>query len=325
MKQIVSTFNKLDSGIETLFGRRKRMLGQFYAFLASLFTYINPLVVKLSGAPDTTTVMLIRGMTAFYVAYAVIQTWERPRLQIPQKIIYKLIIRGFLNIIGFYILYWSLKYINLQISLSIRQTAPMITYLLAVAIGQEKLTARRLLYVSGILVGMCLIINPNTIYLRFGEDSEQTKVPLYNWIVAALIFSGFIRAVVTVMMKTIKENDPMINVVYSSGTNLILCGLVYVFDEFSFECTLPQLFLFIMSGITSFGLQTYAFKAIKHEDASIVLVIMSLNVFYSFLGNVFWFHTIPELGAIIGSLVTLVFLALLSLHETERKVGKESQ
>jgi drug/metabolite transporter (DMT)-like permease len=313
MKGVVRCATSIDTSLHNAFLKNPKTLGRIYAVISSFFGFLNPFFVQLSGEKNTIRVMIFRGIILSMTSWAVIQASEHPRTVVHKSIIYKLIFRGMLAVTMFFIFYWALNYMNLQIALTLFQTSPSITYILAILAGQESLTKERTLALIGILAGLSLIISPGLLFFSFDLPKDQENGSMYLLAVGMVLFSAFLKAVVNLLLKTMKENDPMINNLYTSSTNLTLCGFAFIITKTHFDVTLRNFFLFSLNGITTFFMVTYNFKAIQYEDTSVVAVIGSLPILYSFLVNVLFLGTVPEVGAVIGSLMVLVFMAVMTL------------
>jgi drug/metabolite transporter (DMT)-like permease len=315
MKSLVRFVQSIDSSLHTAFATRPKSLGRIYAFCASIFGYLNPFVVQLSGETNTIRVMLFRGLVLCFASYFVMQTSDSPRTYVHKSIIYKLIMRGFLAVVMFFTFYWALNYMSLQIALTLSQTSPMMTYLLAILVGTEALTRERVSLLMGILVGLALIISPRLLFLEAEDTKKEEHGAMYLLAVGMVLFTAFLKAVVFMLLKTLKENDPMINNFYWSSTNILICGVLFLVTGTTFECTPFTAMCFVLNGLTTFGFQTFNFKAIKFEDTSVVAVICSLPVLYSFLVDVFIMGNPPEVGAVVGSFLVLIFMSWLTLIE----------
>lgn len=328
MAHPVRLVQSLDSSFQAAFAGRPKILGRVYALCASVFGYLNPFVVQLSGETNTIRVMLFRGLVLCFASYFVMQSSESPRTYVHKSIIYKLIVRGFLAVVMFFTFYWALNYMDLQIALTLSQTSPMMTYLLAVGVGAEVLTRERVSLLTGVMVGLALIISPGLLFLEIRDPKDGNYGAMYLLAILMVLFTAFLKAVVFMLLKNLKENDPMINNFYWSSTNILICGTLFIVTGTDFQCTPFTCLCFVLNGLTTFGFQTFNFKAIKFEDTSVVAVICSLPVLYSFLVDVLIVGRRPEIGAVVGSFLVLIFMSWLTLLDkkpTKSLPGGESQ
>lgn len=287
-----------------------------YAFLASIFNYLNPLLIKFSQEKNTNIIMLVRGIFITYLSFLIIQASNHPDIKIEKDVLYKLIFRGVLIIIRSFIFYWTLNILGISVALILFQSQSIITYILAIIFTGEILTKTRFISICTVVLGLMFILNPH--FFKFKDSPSENDLPdYYHLAVLMAFFSAFLKAIVNILLKTMQGNDPMINNLYSSATSLIICGFCFIFTETNFKSDLLTMIYLFLAAIFTFGMQTYNFMAIQLEDVSIVSIFSSLTILYSFLIDVFVFKTIPETGALCGSV--LVFISMIILAFPNKK------
>lgn len=305
----MNSFEVIHSFLEKVFDGRKKHLGKFYGFLSTICAFLNPAVIKFSQEKNTHRIICFRGVIIILISYFGLRA-RKAKANVHKNVVYKLLSRGFLGTIMFYIFYWSLNILSLQIAITLFQTSPISTYILGIIFTGEELTIKRSMCLFFCMIGFMLIVNPNLLYLNFEQDPKTDN---FKYLSAAfmVMFAGFLKSIHTILSKTLKENDPFVNNYYSSFVAILLGGFGLIFTGTDLGTNLKMLCIFALSGIITFGMMSFQLLALKYEDASIIQIISSLTILYSFLVDVFIFEINPETGAVVGSVLIGVFMTVL--------------
>jgi transporter family protein len=314
MEMILDCVEFVSEKLENAFSNRLKDLGKLYAFVYSIFLFTNPALVKYAKETNTFNVMFIRGLVIVFFSYYALKIRSKPITSIGKVVIYKLLLRGLVGSFSFFLFFWALNIVSMQVSLALYQTNPVFTYLLAVVFLGEKLTLKKSLCIFGMVFAFMLIVNPNLLFLNFKTD-PNTENPLYLTAIAALIFVAFLAAVVNILLKSMKENDPSINNLFATSTSLFMSGIFYIASGTEYVWDFRKFIIFFLSGIQTIFLFSSFIMALKYEDVSVVSLLSSLTILYSFLADVFFFKLHPEPGSVVGCIAVGIFMTILILDK----------
>ena len=284
--------------------------GLFFAFLASIFSYLSLLFVKLAEQQNIFITIFVRSLMVFYISFYVIH--RQKSQSIPNKrLVLILLFRGLLVTVITFFLFISVNYIPTQISVSVYSTYGSFTYIIAVLNKREQFTKSRLFCIIGVSVGIFLILNPDI----FNTSVSTADLdPHYVWSVLGILIAAIIKGYLNNLLKSITETDPMVNNLFFGGISLFVGGSGLVAFGYSLNLSVICFLIFTLAGLASFLYQTCSFKAIKLEHVSTVSIIESLSVFYSYFVDMYMLNikqkTVSTLGCFLtaGCLVILSFL-----------------
>jgi drug/metabolite transporter (DMT)-like permease len=311
----------------------KRFQGLIIALVAAFFFSLSGVLNRkasiFSGSEQAAIryfmQMILMLFTAWYHKVNIFGPREQRKL---------LLSRGILGSIAFISLGFSLKYINPSDTQTLFNTRLVIISILARIFLKEKLTIIHIVCLILTISGVFLISQPSFLIRKMNSTSTEFKndttnsssqshsiFPLIGFTLG--LTSACAASCVAILIKKLSDLEVhySINVIYSSyaglPTALAISLIMYLtgvrnVDPSVYDTTEKlawQIFYGLSSAACACFYQLLITLSNKHENANILALISSSNLFWSFLLQYFLLQISSNLLSLIGAF--LIFLAIL--------------
>lgn len=337
--------------------------GYLFALLSAVCSAVAAAFIKKAKTFSATDAAIIRYLAQLISMLLIIKSKNLPVLG-PKKQRKLLVLRGILGTCGLVFFFFALKLVPPSDCISISHSSLIITSILARFVLKEKLTISHIIALVLTLFGMLFIAKPVSIFgsqvknlptqisnaASFNQtfnSSNQTiststevnsdKIYLILGISFAIGHS-FCHGVVQILMKKLSNKNVHFSLVtiYTSyfgipvsviiSIILVLTGIAHKNFQAEKEYLLLHSFYVLCGAFIGVFTQIAINLAYKHEEASKVAIVRTIDVFFSFIIQYFMLNIVMDVFSIIGSIliVTGTFL-VLSMKLLENKIQRDNE
>jgi drug/metabolite transporter (DMT)-like permease len=338
---------------------KKRMVpykGYLFAVLSAICSAVAATFIKKAQTFSATDAAIVRYLAQLISMFFIIKSKDLPLLG-PKKQRKLLILRGILGTGGLVFFFFAIKLVPPSDCISIAHSSLIITSILARFVLKEKLTISHIVALFLTLSGMLFIAKPVSI---FGSAAKRPNFPLQNstsfnqtipssneastdkfYLILGIMFAvghSFCHGIVQILMKKLSTNNVHFSLVtiFTSyfgipvsaiiSVILVLTGIAH--KDFAAESEHLLLHsIYVLCGAFIGVLTQIAINlAYKHEEASKVAIVRTIDVFFSFIIQYFMLNIVMDVFSIIGSvlIVSGTFL-VLSMKLLDNKLNRDNE
>ena len=297
-------------------------LGVTLAIFSSLFLSVSSLLFKLAQSipsleivSTVLTLQLVFSLPAMiFLKDQFIHPWKKTRF---------LILRGVTGVTAMSLMVYSVKHMPLADARVIFYTSPVYTTLLGRIFLKESVSKFDLIAMLLGLGGVVLIGRPSFLFGSLGKSSTSEKVWLPT-ILAVLSAVMFAFAIIMVR-KTSQEVSTRVVVFYYALVGSVISLLASLISgEFKSDCGTHDVVYAIVSGTLGYFAQLLSTKACQLEKASVISLVRTIGIVFSFILQLIFLNVIPNGLSIGGAILILlcnvvIFIKKLLNQKREQK------
>ena len=239
----------------------------------------------------------------------------------PNKDISKrLIDRSLVGAVGMALMYYNLTTLPIHIFSTIARTSVIFTYMISISIGRDIFSWKKMGCILLCILGAVLVI---------GQDSKKKSkdIPITNFAVFLGFVNALIAAINPIMIESVGKVNPLHNSLYISGFTIVTSVILLIVTNKTVLIVWgTQMILQLMSGLGGFFMQTTRVLSLRYEKATVVQVINSLSLVYSFLYQSIVMGEPPTVtGWIGGAIVFFSTVAYTLFKGSKQKDNSQKQ
>ena len=299
-------------------------LGIALTIVASLLFSANSLMIKLAESIPSLEVGFMRLALGFVFSLPVV-IFFNDKLIHPWKKISFLLLRGTIGATGMNLNIYAVKHMPLADARVIIFTSPVFTVLLGRIFLKEKVTKFDLMAMVLSLGGVVLIGRPSFLFGSIGKSSSSKQV----WLPTILALCGACsQAFGIIMTRKISQELPARVVVFYSGLagTVISLSASLIFGGYKYpDCGTYDTFYIIASASVGYIAQLIVTKALSMEKASVVSLVRTVGIAFSFILQLTVLHVAPNGLSIGGAFLVLlcnVAIFLKKYLDQKKKVNQ---
>jgi len=303
MKQLIEKTNAMTNKLEVFFESNPSNLGKIYMLLATMAGTAGMFAAKASRSPSLNTILFFRAFITCQLSYQIMKATEVKTIG-TIDFIKRISLRSIIGTIITFLFQKALMHLPMKEFTTLFNTQPVFTFWLSLYFLNETFQRQKLACTIITILGVAMIVNPNYIYLDFSDGVVKDEM-FYISVVLVLI-SAVLRGVVIILVKSINSASPFQNLLYFDGFRVVSGALGYVLVGDAF---LPQssreLTLLAISALSEYGYHVFTIMSLRYTTASLVAIMETLTVFFSFLVDLVYFDEPLYFGSIVGTVLVV--------------------
>ena len=304
--------------------RRKifHFLGVTLTIFSSLLLSVSSLLIKLAESIPTLQTVFIR-LTLQLVFSLPAMIFLKDQFIHPWKKTRFLILRGVTGVTAMSLMVYSVKHMPLADARVIFYTSPVYTTLLGRIFLKESVSKFDLLAMLLSLGGVVLIGRPSFLFGSLGKSSTSEKVWLPT-ILAVLSAIMFAFAIIMVRKMSQEVSTRVVVFYYALVGSVISLLASLISGEFKYpDCGTHDVVYVIIAGTLGYFGQLLSTKACQLEKASVVTLVRTTGIAFSFILQLIFLNVIPNGLSIGGAILILlcnvvIFIKKLLNHKKEQ-------
>ena len=218
---------------------------------------------------------------------------------------------------------YSVKHMPLADARVIFYTSPVYTTLLGRIFLKESVSKFDLIAMLLSLGGVVLIGRPSFLFGSLGKSSTSEKVWLPT-ILAVLSAIMFAFAIIMVRKMSQEVSTRVVVFYYALVGSVISLLASLISGEFKSDCGTHDVFYAIVSGMLGYFAQLLSTKACQLEKASVISLVRTIGIVFSFILQLIFLNVIPNGLSIGGAILILlcnvvIFIKKLLNQKREQK------
>ena len=296
-----STFNYSFASKTNLFA----LLGIVLSIVGSFMFSVSSLMVKLAESIPSLEIVFMRLTLQFvfslppmiYLKDQFIYPWKKSRL---------LILRSITGVTSMSLMVYAVKHMPLADARVIFYTSPVYTALLGRIFLKESITKFNMIAAVLCLGGVVLIGRPTFLFGALGKSSSSEKVWLPT--ILAIISAILMACSVVVIRKISQEVGARVVVFYFSLIgSVISLSASLISGEFKYpDCGTHDTVYVIAIGVIGYSGQLIIVKALGLEKASVVSLVRTIGIAFSFIFQLIFLDVVPNGFSIGGAILILL-------------------
>ena len=304
--------------------RRKifHLLGVTLTIFSTLLLSVSSLLIKLAESIPTLqigftrlTLQLVFSLPAMiFFKDQFIHPWKKTRF---------LILRGLTGATAMNMMIYSVKHMPLADARVIFLTSPVYTMLLGRIFLKESVSKFDFIATLLGLGGVVLIGRPSFLFGSLGKSFASNNIWLPT--VLAVLSAIFFSFAIILVRKMSQEVSTRVVVFYFALVGSVSSLLVSLISgEFKYpDCGTHDVVYVIISGTLSYFAQLLSTKACQLEKASVVTLVRTTGIAFSFILQLIFLNVIPNGLSIGGAILILlcnvvIFIKKLLNHKKEQ-------
>ena len=306
-----------------IFRKIFHFLGVTLAIFSSLLLSVSSLLFKLAQSipsleivSTVLTLQLVFSLPAMiFLKDQFIHPWKKTRF---------LILRGVTGVTAMSLMVYSVKHMPLADARVIFYTSPVYTTLLGRIFLKESVSKFDLIAMSLGLGGVVLIGRPSFLFGSLGKSSTSEKVWLPT-ILAVLSAIMFAFAIIMVRKMSQEVSTRVVVFYYALAGSVISLLASLISGEFKYpDCGTHDVVYAIVSGTLGYFAQLLSTKACQLEKASVISLVRTIGIVFSFILQLIFLNVIPNGLSIGGAILILlcnvvIFIKKLLNQKREQK------
>lgn len=179
-------------------------------------------------------------------------------------------------------------------------SSPLFVVILSAIFLKEKISRPLLFLILLSAFGIMLVLRPSFHWLNLASLSG----------LASGLAAGFFAAVAFVTIHELHETESSLTIAFYFTTIASLGSLPLMLPHFRLPVG-PERWFILLSGLFGTVGQLLMTKAYRYEQASRISSLITVSVIFAFGWGLFLFHEKPTVLSLVGSLVTIIALALI--------------
>ena len=247
------------------------------------------MLVKFLKDIPVMEIIVLRNLPIFFILFFGLKSRNIYVNRHDKKLI---LLRAIFGTIGMVATYYTYKNMILADALGIAQLTPLYVIALSVKFLGEKIDFRQILIFFIAFIGTILIIKPGL------------RLNMFPCFVG--LFGGFSLAVGKVIVRELRNSEPLIIVYYYTFISS-LCALFVLFWQNNFVLpNLTHLLILIMLGVVSLCAQVAFIMAFKFSPASLVSLYAYIKIIFGIFIGIIFFKEIPDIFSASGVFFILI-------------------
>lgn len=302
--------------LERLFASNPANLGKLLALVGSVFSFASIATNKISNPANLSSFLVVRAMINSAICHRLLVDTGGSYAS-PRRYIGLVLIRSAIGCVAAFLYTAGIAYLELNHFYSVVNTQPVFTFWMALLFMGEAYSNDRFLCSLLAVLGVVFIVNPNYISLDFSDPRERYE-NFYMGIIIALS-AAFLKAIILVLVKKLSGASPYKTMVFFEGSRAALPALVLVFtnDVVRFH-SWTSLGYTYLSGFFELGYQLLCLLSMRYERASVIGIIETLSIVFSFFFDALVFGKELQGGSILGT----ILIVGSALYLTTKKADK---
>ena len=305
--------------------RRKifHFLGVTLTIFSTLLLSVSSLLIKLAESIPTLqivftrlTLQLVFSLPAMiFLKDQFIHPWKKTRF---------LILRGVTGVTAMSLMVYSVKHMPLADARVIFYTSPVYTALLGRIFLKESVSKFDFIATLLGLVGVVLIGRPSFLFGSLGKSFASSNIWLPT--VLAVLSAIFFSLAIILVRKMSQEVSTRVVVFYFALVGSVSSLLVSLISgEFKYpDCGTHDVVYAIVSGTLGYFTQLLSTKACQLEKASVISLVRTIGIVFSFILQLMFLNVIPNGLSIGGAILILlcnvvIFIKKLLNQKREQK------
>ena len=301
------TTTALDTNIKTPTSRKYNMaafLGITLAIIASLFFSVASLLAKLAESVPSLEVTFMR-LTLQLVFSLPAMIFYKDEFIYPWKQTKYLLLRGVTGTTAMNLMVYAVKHMPLADARVIFYTSPVLTAILGRIFLRESVSKFDLIAMLLSIGGVVLIGRPTFLFGSLGKTSgsEQVWVPTLIALGAAV----FTSLALIVVRKISQEVGTRVVVFYFSLVGSIVSFAGSMISGFKYpDCGTHDSLYILAIGALGYSGQLIGTKAVAMEKASVVSLVRTIGIAFSFILQLIVLDVVPNSLSIGGAVLVLL-------------------
>ena len=321
-----NTATKVTVNAPSLSSAKRKMfhfLGVTLAIFSTLVLSVSSLLFKLAESipsleivSTVLTLQLVFSLPAMiFLKDQFIHPWKKTRF---------LILRGVTGVTAMSLMVYSVKHMPLADARVIFYTSPVYTTLLGRIFLKESVSKFDLIAMLLGLGGVVLIGRPSFLFGSLGKSSTSEKVWLPT-ILAVLSAIMFAFAIIMVRKMSQEVCTRVVVFYYALAGSVISLLASLISGEFKYpDCGTHDVVYAIVSGMLGYFAQLLSTKACQLEKASVISLVRTIGIVFSFILQLMFLNIIPNGLSIGGAILILlcnvvIFIKKLLNQKREQK------
>eukprot|EP00057_Strongylocentrotus_purpuratus_P035034 XP_797492.1 PREDICTED: solute carrier family 35 member G1-like [Strongylocentrotus purpuratus] len=301
-----------------------RYKGVALALLSTVILSFSTLTVALLSGRVLSNEVVFAQMFVELLFCLPLATLERVTVFLPRKALSLVLFRAIMGSIGTSLAFFAFQVMPIGNAKAIIYCSPVFTGFFSCIFLHEACTAVDIILSALTLSGVILVIQPPFI---FGGESSSTSIlgPIFCLILAAMVGIVFI----TLRKIGSYRIHPVVILIYFSSIGMVLSAVLATALR---EWVIPQCgrdrILLLLTGTFQFMSQIALTLALRYEKATIVSLIRTCDVLFTFVLDYLFFQIIPNGITITGALLivgSLVGITLRKWWSEKKAMDKASE
>lgn len=286
--------------------KRVAFLGMTLCVISSLFISSAALLIKLAESIPSLEITFIRLTLQLVFSFPpmiffkdkFIHPWSKSKF---------LLLRGVSGVTGMALSIYAVKHMPLADQRVIFYTSPVYTAILGRVFLKESVSKFDAVAILSTIGGVVLIARPTFLFGSLGEASKSEKV----WFPTLLaVVSAICHACSIVLTRKIsKEVGSRVVVFYVAVVGTIISLIASLISNFGFkfpDCRTHDALYVLGAGALGYGGQLLVTKALTLEKASIISLLRTTGIAFSFVLQLIVLHVVPDGLSIGGAILVLL-------------------
>lgn len=286
--------------------QRVSFLGITLCIISSLFISSTALFIKLADSIPSLEVTFIR-LTLQLVFSLPPMIFFKDKFIHPWNKSKFLLLRGVTGVTGMALSIYAVKHMPLADQRVIFYTSPVYTAILGRIFLKESVSKFDAVAILSTLGGVVLIARPTFLFGSSGESPKSEKV----WFPTLLaVVSAICHACSIILTRKIsKEVGSRVVVFYVAVVGSIISLVASLISNFRFKfpyCRTYDALYVLGAGALGYSGQLLVTKALTLEKASIISLVRTTGIAFSFVLQLIVFHVVPDGLSIGGAILVLL-------------------
>ena len=314
----------VDTKIKAPRKKKFAFLGIILAIIAALILSVSALMVKLAESVPSIEVTFMR-LTLQMVFSLPAMIFFKDKFIYPWKQSRFLLLRGISGTTAMTLMIYAVKHMPLADARVIFYTSPVFTAILGRIFLKESISKFDVLAMILSIGGVVLIGRPTFLFGSLGKHSGSKQVWVPTLFAAGAAIGTSTSAVITRKMS--QEVGPRVVVFYFAVVGSIISFVASLISGFKYpDCgTYDSIYLLATGGLNYFG-QVVSSKALSMEKASVIVLVGTIGIGFSFILQVVVLNVVPNGLSIGGAVLVLLCNVIIFIKKFRdmRKVDLKS-
>ena len=305
---------------ETTRNFKHEIIGCVLAFISGVIFTVNNIIIQVRKL-DFTDIVLVRstlqilliGGLCYFKNLSLFPKLEENSTR--TKIV--MIVQGFLGGLMIIMSFGCVRLMPLGDASTLLFSSPIFTMILACLCLNHKLVPIRVLFITILMIGTILVVQPPFI---FGEETSNSTEYYIGAILG--ISTAFVDGLVNISINFCTEINPLVLLWWSGIGGLFVSLMAFTFDTKARILTASisiisygdwsAYFIMAIIGLLAYFCMT---KSLQMIDPTVVSFIRSLEIVLAFLVQILIMNQIPNYLAVIGAVLVLVSVGSIAIQD----------
>ena len=304
--------------------KRVAFVGIILAMTSALFFSSSALLIKLAESIPSVEVSFMRLTIQLALAFPPM-IFFKDEFIYPWKKTKFLVLRGVIGVTAMTLIIYTIKHMPLADARVIFYTSPVHTAILGRIFLKESVSKFDVIAMLLCIGGVILIARPTFLFGSQGHASDSTQIWIPTLVAVVAAIGAAFATILT--RKMCQEVGVRVVMFYFFLVGSILSFAASMISGFKYpDCGTYDAIYVIVAAFLGYGGQLLATKALTMEKASVVSLVCTIGLVYSFIFQITILHDVPSGLSIGGAVLVLlcnVYIFLKKISDMKRTYPKQ--